>query len=159
MNFNIDFDAVKEKVGNIAQAGVSQSKKLATVAKLKADNMSQQDALRKAYLAIGKQYYAEKSGQVDEAYAALFAKADAALAAIAANNAKLEELKAVEEVVINVDAVDFDAEDEVVVPAAEETSAEAPAEAEPAAEAAPAEEAPVEEAPAAEAPADEANQQ
>ena len=143
MNINIDFGAIKEKVGNLAQAGVSQTKKVATVAKLKSDNMAQQDTLRKAYLAIGKQYYAEKRGQADEAYAALFAKADAALAAIAANNAKLEELKDAEEVVIEVDVQkdDFaDDADEVVVPAAEETPAEEPA----------AEEAPVEEAPAEE---------
>lgn len=150
MNINIDFGAIKEKVGNLAQAGVSQTKKVAAIAKLKSDNMAQQDALRKAYLAIGKQYYAEKRGQADEAYAALFAKADAAMAAIAANNAKLEELKDAEEVVIDVETADFvEDADEIVVPAAEEAPAEeAAAEEIPAAEEAPAEEASTEEAPA-----------
>ena len=50
MNINIDFDAIKEKVGTIAQAGVAQTKKVATIAKLKTDNMAQQDALRQACL-------------------------------------------------------------------------------------------------------------
>ena len=147
MNINIDFGAIKEKVGNLAQAGVSQTKKVATIAKLKSDNMAQQDALRKAYLAIGKQYYAEKRGQADEAYAALFAKADAALAAIAANNAKLDELKAADEVVIEVDVQkdDFaDEADETAAPAAEEAPVEEPAEETPVEEEKPAEEAPAE---------------
>lgn len=148
---NINFGSIKEKVGNLAQAGVSQTKKVATIAKLKSDNMAQQDALRKAYLAIGKRYYAEKRGQADEAYAALFAKADAALAAIAANNAKLNELKAADEVVIEVDIQkdDFaDEADETAAPAAEETPAEETAEETPAEEAPVEEEKPAEEAPA-----------
>lgn len=145
---NINFGSIKEKVGNLAQAGVSQTKKVATIAKLKSDNMAQQDALRKAYLAIGKQYYAEKRGQADEAYAALFAKADAALAAIAANNAKLDELKAADEVVIEVDIQKDDFADEAAAPAAEETPAEETAEETPAEEAPVEEETSAEEAPA-----------
>lgn len=103
MNINIDLSAIKEKVGTLAQAGVAQTKKVAAIAKLKSDNMAQQDAIRKAYFAIGKQLYAEKKGQPDEAYAELFAKVDAAMAAIAANNAALEELKAAEEVEVVID--------------------------------------------------------
>lgn len=126
MNINIDLGAIKEKVGTIAQAGVAQTKKVASIAKLKADNMAQQDAARKAYFAIGKKLYAEKQGQPDEGYAELFAKVDAALAAIAANNAALEELKAVEEVVIDVD-VEMQAgevPEDVEAPAGDEASVE-----------------------------------
>lgn len=151
MSFTIDFESIKEKAGNLVQAGVSQSKKVAAIAKLKSDNLSQKDTLRKAYLAIGKQYYAEKAGQPDEAYAALFAQADAALATIAANNAKLEEMKAAEEVIISAEDIDLDDADEVVAAAEEEVvSEEAPAEEAPVEETA--EEAPAEteEAPAAE---------
>ena len=150
MNINIDFGAIKEKVGNIAQAGVAQTKKVAAIAKLKSDNMAQQDAIRKAYLAIGKAYYAEKKGEPEEAFAALFAKVDAAMATIAANNAALEELKAVEEVVIDVEMQagempEEEASVEEVLADVEATLADAAA----------AEEAPVEEAASEEAPAED----
>lgn len=149
MSFTIDFESIKEKAGNLVQAGVSQSKKVAAIAKLKSDNLSQKDTLRKAYLAIGKQYYAEKVGQPDEAYAALFAQADAALATIAANNAKLEEMKAAEEVIITAEDIDLEDAEEVSAEAEDAVAEEVPAEEAPVAEET-AEEAPVEEAPAAE---------
>ncbi len=103
MNITIDLDAIKEKVGTIAQAGVAQTKKVATIARLKTDNMAQQDAIRKAYLAIGRLCYAKYKDAPDEELAPLFAKVDNALATIAANNAVLEEMKAAEEVVIDVE--------------------------------------------------------
>ena len=59
INVNIDLDAIKEKVGTIAQAGVAQTKRVATIARLKTDNMALQDTLRKAYLALGKACYAK----------------------------------------------------------------------------------------------------
>ena len=157
MNITIDFDAIKEKVGTIAQAGVAQTKKVATIARLKTDNMAQQDALRKAYLAIGKLCYAKCKDAPDEDLAPLFAKVEAALSAIAANNAALEEMKAAEEVVIDVemqagempDDVEAEPTVEDVMADVQETVAEATGESEPA-------EAP--EAPAEpEAPADDEN--
>ena len=148
MAIKFDFGALKETVTGLAQSGMAQGRKVATIAKLKSDNLAQQDTLRKAYLAIGKLYYAECQGEAGEAYAELFAKVEAALAAIAANNAALEELKEADEVVIDVDVdVEMQAgempegvtlEDLVVE--------EAPV------EEAPAEEAPVEEVPTEEKP-------
>ena len=139
MAINFDFGSIKEKMGNLAQAGVAQGKKVASIAKLKADNMAQQDASRKAYFAIGKAYYAKMQGQPDEEFAELCGKVDAAMAAIAANNAALKDLKAAAEVVIDVDITPDDVADETAeAPAAEEAA--------PAEETAPAEEAaPVEE--------------
>ena len=139
MAINFDFGSIKEKMGNLAQAGVAQGKKVASIAKLKADNMAQQDAIRKAYFAIGKAYYAKMQGQPDEEFAELCGKVDAAMAAIAANNAALKDLKAAAEVVIDVDITPDDVVDETAeAPAAEEAA--------PAEETAPAEEAaPVEE--------------
>ena len=64
-------------MSNLAQAGVAQGKKVASIAKLKADNMAQQDAIRKAYFAIGKAYYAKMQGQPDEEFAELCGKVDA----------------------------------------------------------------------------------
>ncbi len=87
------FDDLKEKVADLAQAGVAKSKQLAEIAKLKAANMSEQDTIRKAYLEIGKLYYAEKGATPEGGYAAACEKITAANANIAANNAKIEDLK------------------------------------------------------------------
>ncbi len=87
------FDNLKEKVADLAQAGVAKSKQLAEIAKLKAANMAEQDSIRKAYLEIGKLYYAEKGATPEGGYAAACEKITTAKANIAANNAKIENLK------------------------------------------------------------------
>ena len=87
------FDNLKEKVSDLAQAGVAKSKQLAEITKLKAANMAEQDAIKKAYLEIGKLYYAEKGTTPEGGYAAACEKITAAKANIAANNAKIETLK------------------------------------------------------------------
>ena len=96
----LNFDKLKEtvsdlgeKVGDLAQTGVAKSKQLAEIAKLKAANMSEQDAIKKAYLELGKIYYAEKGATPEAAYAAACGRIDAAKANIAANNARIEDLK------------------------------------------------------------------
>lgn len=99
------FDNLKGKVSDLAQAGVAKSKQLAEIAKLKAANMAEQDTIKKAYLEIGKLYYAEKGSTPEGGYAAACEKITAAKANIAANNAKIEELK--------------DGDDEVAAAAAE----------------------------------------
>ena len=124
MNITIDLDAIKEKVGTIAQAGVAQTKKVATIARLKTDNMAQQDAIRKAYLAIGRLCYAKYKDAPDEELALLFAKVDNALATIAANNAVLEEMKAAEEVVIDVEMQAGEMSDDVEEPSVDDVMAD-----------------------------------
>ena len=119
---------VKERAADLAQAGVAQSKRLMEIAKLKTSNLAEEDSIKKAYLEIGKLYYAEKGMAPEGAYAAACEKITAARAAIEANNDRIAQLK-----------TSAEAEDE----AAEEVG-DAPAEA-PAEEAA--EEAPDEEAP------------
>lgn len=101
------FDELKEKVTDLAQAGVAKSKQLAEIAKLKTANLAEQDAIKKAYLEIGKLYYAEKGSTPEGGYAAACARITAAKANIAANNAKIEELK--------------DGDDEVAAAAADAT--------------------------------------
>ncbi len=103
MSMNIDFDAIKDTVVNIAQSGVAQGKKVATAAKLKADNMAQRDAIRKAYLAIGKQYFAAHRGEPDEEFVQLFTAVEYAMSAIEANNAELAAMKAEPDVSVDVD--------------------------------------------------------
>ena len=87
------FDSFKEKATDLAQAGVAQSKRLAEIAKLKTANMGEEDTIKKAYVEIGKLYYAEMGHAPDGAYAAACEKITAAKAAIEANNERIAELK------------------------------------------------------------------
>lgn len=103
MSMNIDFDAIKDTVVDLAQSGVAQGKKVVAAAKLKADNMAQCDAIRKAYLAIGKQYFASHRGEPDEEFVQLFTAVEYAMAAIDANNAELAAMKAEPDVSVDLD--------------------------------------------------------
>ena len=87
------FDALKDKAADLAQAGVAQSKRLAEIARLKVANMGEEDAIKKAYIEIGKLYYAEKGAAPDAAYVAACEKITAAKAAIETNNDRIAELK------------------------------------------------------------------
>ena len=87
------FDNFKEKATDLAQAGVAQSKRLAEIAKLKTANMGEEDTIKKAYIELGKLYYAEKGAAPEAAYAASCEKITAAKAEIEANNDRIAELK------------------------------------------------------------------
>ena len=108
------FDNFKEKATDLAQAGVAQSKRLAEIAKLKTANMGEEDTIKKAYIELGKLYYAEKGAAPEEAYAASCENITAAKAAIEANNDRIAELKSSDddevEVVARVEPVERAAE-------------------------------------------------
>ena len=87
------FDNLKEKATDLAQAGVAQSKRLTEIAKLKTANLAEEDNIKKAYVEIGKLYYAEKGLAPEGAYAAACEKITAAKAAIEANTDRIAELK------------------------------------------------------------------
>ncbi len=132
MDFKSTFENLKSRATDLAQSGVAQSKRLAEIAKLKTANMAEEDAIKKAYLEIGKLYYAEQGAAPDGAYAAACEKITASKALIETNNERIAELKQ-----------DGGAEEEAeaeAAPAEEEPAApEAPAEEEPAAPETPAE--------------------
>ena len=86
-------DELKEKVTDLAQAGVAKSKQLAEIAKLKVSNLSEQDAIRKAYIELGRLYYAEKGSTPEGGYAAACQRINAAKANIAVNNERIAQLK------------------------------------------------------------------
>lgn len=86
-------DNLKDKATELAQAGIAQSKRLAEIAKLKTSNMAEEDTIKKAYIELGKLYYAEKGLSPEGAYAAACEKITAAKAAIEANNDRIAELK------------------------------------------------------------------
>lgn len=87
------FDEFKEKTTDLAQAGVAQSKRLAEIAKLKVSNLGEEDTIKKAYIEIGKLYYAEHGSAPEGAYAAACEKITAARAAIETNNDRIAQLK------------------------------------------------------------------
>lgn len=88
---------LQERATDLAQSVVATSKRLAEIAKLKASNMAEEDAIRKAYVELGKLYYAEHGTTPDGAYAAACEKITAARAAIETNNDRIAELKATAE--------------------------------------------------------------
>lgn len=93
MDFRSTFETLKDRATDLAQAGVAQSKRLAEIAKLKTANMAEEDTIKKAYIEIGKLYYAEKGATPDGAYAAACEKITASKAVIETNNERIAELK------------------------------------------------------------------
>lgn len=135
------FDTLKVRATDLAQAGVAQSKRLAEIAKLKTANMGEEDTIKKAYIELGKLYYAEKGAAPEGAYAAACEKITAAKAAIEVNNERIAELKESEDGEVRtsdfeVDPVQEDepAEEPAAEPVAEEPAAEEPVAEEPKAE-------------------------
>ena len=88
---------LQERATDLAQSVVATSKRLAEIAKLKASNMAEEGGIKKAYVELGKLYYAEHGATPDGAYAAACEKITAARAAIETNNDRIAELKATAE--------------------------------------------------------------
>ena len=88
---------LQERATDLAQSVVATSKRLAEIAKLKASNMAEEDTIKRAYVELGKLYYAEHGTTPDGAYAAACEKITAARAAIETNNDRIAELKATAE--------------------------------------------------------------
>ena len=88
---------LQERATDLAQSVEATSKRLAEIAKLKASNMAEEDTIKKAYVELGKLYYAEHGTTPDGAYAAACEKITAARAAIETNNDRIAELKATAE--------------------------------------------------------------
>lgn len=89
-----DFDALKDRAKDLAQTGVSKSKQIGEIAKLNLANVSEEDNIRKAYIEIGKLYYAERGMAPEPAYMALCEKITASKVTIEENKNRIDELKA-----------------------------------------------------------------
>ena len=133
MDLKSTFETLKDQATDLAQAGVAQSKRLAEIAKLKMANMAEEDTIKKAYIELGKLYYAEQGATPDGAYAAACERITASKALIETNNERIAELKQPGDP----EPAEVGEEAPAAEPAAEEAPAEAPA-AEPAAEEVPA---------------------
>ena len=87
-------DDLKDKTIDLAQAGVAKSKKVMEIVRLNLNNAAEEDTMKKAYLEIGKLYYAERGMAPDGAYVALCEKITAAKVNIEENKARIAEIKA-----------------------------------------------------------------
>lgn len=89
----MDFEALKNRVTELAQGGVSKAKELVEIGKLKVSNATEADAIRKAYTEIGKLYFAQHGMDPDPAYAALCAKIVESKERIAYNDERITDIK------------------------------------------------------------------
>lgn len=105
----MDFlEDLKGKAQDLTQKGVSKSKHLVEVAKLKLSSASETDNIRKAYQEMGKLYYAERGMAPEPAYVALCDKVKASRTIIRENNEALLVLKNEGAVVEDEDLSDVD---------------------------------------------------
>ena len=74
----------------LAETGVATSKRLAEIAKLTASSLAEEGGIKKAYVELGKLYYAEHGATPEAACE----KISAAKATIEANNNRIAQLKA-----------------------------------------------------------------
>ena len=89
----VKFDEIKEKAADLANSGVAKSKTMADIAKLKTNSMAEEDAIKKAYIAIGKAVYDALESGAEAEIEAYVEKIRASKAQIAENAAKIAELK------------------------------------------------------------------
>lgn len=111
----INFDDLKKRANELAQQaaelaqqGANRSRQLATIAKLKAANLGEEDTIRKAYAELGRIYFAKYGEHPEDEFAAACDTIVEAQAAIAANNATIEEMNAQKEPDVEVEIVEME---------------------------------------------------
>lgn len=87
-------DELKDRAMDLGRAGVAKSKQLAEIGKLNLSSAGEEDAIKKAYIEIGKLYYAERGMAPETAYVALCEKITASKITIEENKARIAEIKA-----------------------------------------------------------------
>lgn len=87
------FDELKDKAMDLGRAGVAKSKQIAEIAKLNLANSAEEDSIKKAYIEIGKLYYAERGMAPETAYAVLCEKVTAAKTTVEENKTRIADLK------------------------------------------------------------------
>lgn len=90
-------DDLRGKATEMMQTGVDKATEMmqagVTIAKLKTDNIAEEDAMRRAYLAIGKMYFELYGESPDPAFATECDRIRACKRRIAENNLRLAEMK------------------------------------------------------------------
>lgn len=82
------------KAKELTDVGVAKTKELAEISKLKVENATEQEAIKKAYLEIGKLYFAERGMAPEAPYTALCEKIAASKAKIEYNQERIADIKA-----------------------------------------------------------------
>ena len=136
MEFNLDkvkglLGQLKDKGSEVAGTAAGKAKDAARLAKLTVDINSEKEALKKAYLELGKAYFEGKHDDADGVLAQLVGEAEAVKGRLDALQKEIEELKETfkpEEAASFEDVVsaaeEKDVEVEIVAEAAEEDPAE-----------------------------------
>ena len=89
-----DFERLKNKAAGLAQSSMAKAKELTEVGKLKMQNASEEENIRRAYQEIGKLYYEQHGQEPEEALAELCKKIDGSKARIEYNNERIADMKA-----------------------------------------------------------------
>ena len=89
-----DFESLKAKVTELTNTGVAKAKELSEIGKLKVQNISEQDEIRKAYMAIGKLYYEQHGAEPGEGYEEFCKQIADSQAKIEYNNERIADMKA-----------------------------------------------------------------
>lgn len=87
------FDELRDKAIDLGRAGVAKSKQIAEIAKLNLANSAEEEGIKKAYIEMGKLYYAERGMAPEAAYVALCEKITAAKTTIEENKSHIADLK------------------------------------------------------------------
>lgn len=87
------------KAKELIDAGVARTKELTEIGKLKVENATEQEAIKKAYLEIGKLYFAERGMAPEAPYTALCEKIAASKAKIDYNQERIADIRAASGVV------------------------------------------------------------
>ena len=87
-----DWKNLTNKAKNLTYVGLGKAKELGETAKLNLDNVSEEENKKRIYAEIGKRYVLENPVAA-EGFADLYAQLEEIEARIAANKARLDELK------------------------------------------------------------------
>jgi len=89
-----DFETLKAKAKNLTNTGVSKAQELTEIGKLKVQNVSEQEEIRKAYIAMGKLYFEQYGENPGEDFEVLCRQVADSMAKIEYNNQRIEDMKA-----------------------------------------------------------------
>ena len=78
----------------LAESGVAKSKEIAEIAKLKTANMAEEDNMKRAYIELGKLYYAQYGMCGEGEFVSPCERITAAMAVIETNKDRIADLKA-----------------------------------------------------------------
>lgn len=81
------------KAKDLSQAGAAKAKELTEIAKLNMASSSEEDAIRKAFIELGKAYYEGHGTEPEASVAEICEKITASKAVIEENRLKIEEIK------------------------------------------------------------------